>query len=114
MPTHSSHWRFMLFNFYETMQGGKKYWLASAKVDRDSKGGFMRFAQTKTIELMYINKLGLQKELDKLCCFGKLKPVKVIARLGKNKCFPLSPHFELFIQFICPCLQVISKRRLKI
>jgi hypothetical protein len=78
------HRRFILINFCDTTQRGKKYWLASAKVDMDSKGGFMRIAQTKTIEMMYINKLGLQEELDKLCCFGKLKPEKVIARLGKN------------------------------
>ena len=74
----------MLFNFCDTAQNGKKYWLASAEVDRDIGGGFMRFAQTKTIELMYINKLGLQNELDKLGCFGRVKPEKVITRLGKK------------------------------
>lgn len=58
-------------------------------MDRDSKGGFMHFAQAKSIELMYINKIGLQKELDKLCCFGSLKPEKVVARLGKDQCFLL-------------------------
>ncbi len=89
MPTHSSHRRFMLFPICDITQGGKKYWLASAKVDRDNKGGFMNFAQVKTIELMYINKIGLQKELDNLCCFGLLKPEKVMARLGKNIGFPL-------------------------
>jgi hypothetical protein len=73
----------MLFNFGDTAQRGKKYWLASSEVKRDIGVGFMRFAQTKTIELMYINKLCLQNELDKLGCFGKLKPEKVITRLGK-------------------------------
>jgi hypothetical protein len=49
----------------------------------------MRFAQEKSIELMYIHKKGLQKELEKLCCFGSLKPEKVVARLGKNISLPL-------------------------
>jgi hypothetical protein len=44
----------------------------------------MQFAQEKSTELMYIHKKGLQKELEKLCCFGTLKPEKVVARLGKN------------------------------
>ncbi len=96
IPTRKSHRRFMLF-FFETAQDGKKYWLASAKVDKDIKGGCMRVPKAKTIELMYISKLGLQKELDKLCCFGKLKPEKVIARLGKNNYFPSLPHIELLI-----------------
>ena len=78
----------MLF-LCDTTQGGKRYWLASAKVDKDNKGGVMQFAQVKRIELMYINKIGLQKELDKLCCFGSLKPEKVVARLGKVICYPL-------------------------
>jgi hypothetical protein len=38
----------------------------------------------RSIELMYIHKKGLQKELEKLCCFGSLKPEKVVARLGKS------------------------------
>ena len=44
----------------------------------------MQFAQVKSTELMYVHKKGLQKELEKLCCFGSLKPEKVVARLGKN------------------------------
>jgi hypothetical protein len=58
--------------------------LASAKLSDDKKGGHMQFAQVKSTELMYVHKKGLQKELEKFCCFGSLKPEKVVARLGKN------------------------------
>ena len=44
----------------------------------------MQFSQEKKIELMYINKNGLQKELESLCCFGSMKSEKIVARLGKN------------------------------
>ena len=67
----------------DTSQGGKKYYLVSAKV-LDNNCGSMQFFQEKKIELMYINKKGLQQELEKLGCFGSLKPEKVVARLGKN------------------------------
>ncbi len=49
----------------------------------------MQFAQEITIELMYVHKKVLQKELEKLCSFGSLKPEKVVARLGKNVSLPL-------------------------
>jgi L-fucose isomerase-like protein len=54
----------------------------------------MQFAQVKSTELMYVHKKGLQKELEKLCCFGSLKPEKVVARLGKNLVFPCNFSFN--------------------
>lgn len=63
----------------KTSQGGKEYHLVSAKLLDHST----RFFQEKIIELMYINKNGLQRELEKLCSFDSLRPEKVVTRLGK-------------------------------
>jgi len=61
---------------------GKKYYLASPKVDRNKKSGsMMQFAQVPKIDLMYICVNGLKKELEKICCFGSLKPANVGPRL---------------------------------
>jgi hypothetical protein len=48
-------------------------------------GRSRQFPEEKKIEHMYVRVNGLQKELEKLCCFGSLEPEKVVARLGKNK-----------------------------
>jgi hypothetical protein len=73
----------------------------------------VRFPEEKKIELAYINKNGLQQELEKLCCFGSLKPEKVIARLGKNTSCPARVFpFQSATQFISQCTQRCFNRRL--
>jgi hypothetical protein len=59
-------------------------------------GGCRLFHEEKRIELMYVKVNGLQKELEKLCCFGSLEPEKVVARLGENNISP-PPHAYLSI-----------------
>lgn len=73
----------------DTSQDGKKYCLVSARVLDNNGGGMPFFFQERKIELMYIRKKCLQQELEKLCCFGSLKPEKAVARLGKNISLPL-------------------------
>ncbi|KAL7541843.1 hypothetical protein ACHAXR_011280 [Thalassiosira sp. AJA248-18] len=62
------------------IENGKKYTLASAKVDK--KSGRSKFGNDNRIELIYVQTRCLQRELEKLCSFSVMRPEKIVARLG--------------------------------
>ncbi|KAL7552434.1 hypothetical protein ACHAWF_015675 [Thalassiosira exigua] len=60
---------------------GSRFTLASSKVDKNKQGGPNSFGNDKKIDQIYIRHNCLQKELEKICGFNRLKPEKAVARL---------------------------------